>query len=290
MTGEPITLALQPQIEAALGTLRHGTGAQCLSDHAFSNLYLFREAHGYRYLPGDWPGVAGHTYDGTRHFLPLFDVAVAPPAVLAGLIQAHGCLYPVASAQAEALPAERFAAVASPDDADYLYEAATLRDYPGRALAKKRNLVRQFLSQHAPHAVRFDASQADAARAVLRGWMAHKAKGEGEADERACLEAIDQAPRFGLEGFVHRVGALPVAFLLVQQLQPGVFAVRFAKGLDSHVGVYPYMFQHFCLAFERPVHWLNFEQDLGHAGFRRSKRSYRPSALLSKWRVALRGG
>ncbi|CAN7306120.1 phosphatidylglycerol lysyltransferase domain-containing protein [Variovorax paradoxus] len=289
MTGEPITLALQPRIEAALDALRHGTGAQCLSDHAFSNLYLFREAHGYRFLPGDWQGVAGQTYDGTRHFMPLFDMSTAPSAVLAGLIETHGCLYPVASAQAEALPAERFAAASSPDDADYLYDAATLRDYAGRALAKKRNLVRQFLARHAPQAVPFDAAQAEAARTVLRGWMAHKGKAVGEADERACLEAIGHAQRFGFEGFVHYVGSLPVAFLLVQALQPGVFVVRFAKGLDSHVGVYPYMFQHFCRAFERPVHWLNFEQDMGLAGFRRSKRSYQPSALLPKWRVALRG-
>ena len=286
MNGEPITLALQPRIEAALDALRHGTGGQCLSDYAFSNLYLFREAHAYRFLPGDWPGVVGQTYDGTRHFMPLFDVAAAPSAVLADLIETHGCLYPVASAQAEALPAERFAAASSSDDADYLYDAVTLRDYAGRALAKKRNLVRQFLAQHAPHAVPFDAALAEAARTVLRGWMVHK--GEGEADARACLEAIEHAQRFGFEGFVHFVGPLPVAFLLVQGLQPGVFAVRFAKGLDSHVGVYPYMFQHFCRAFERPVHWLNFEQDMGLAGFRRSKRSYQPSALLPKWRVALR--
>lgn len=288
MNGLPITLALQPRIEAALGALRHGTGAQCLSDHAFSNLYLFREAHGYRFAPGEWPGVAGRTYDGTRHFMPLFDLATAPATVLRTLIETHGCLYPVASAQVGVLGAEDFSASSSQDDADYLYDAASLRDYAGRALAKKRNLVRQFLAQHAPQAVPFDASQAEAARAVLRGWMAHKGKAEGEADERACLEAIEHASRFGFEGFVHAVDGLPVAFLLVQELQPGVFAVRFAKGLDSHVGIYPYMFQHFCRGFARPVHWLNFEQDMGLAGFRRSKRSYRPSALLPKWRVRLR--
>ena len=289
MTGEPITLALQPRIEAALDALRHGTGAQCLSDHAFSNLYLFREAHGYRFAPGDWPGVAGRTYDGTPHFMPLFDVATAPAAVLGALIETHGCLYPLADAQAGALGSANFRLSSSEDDSDYLYDAATLRDYAGRALAKKRNLVRQFLAQHAPQAVPFDASQAEAAREVLRGWMAHKGKGGGEADEHACLEAIDHASRFGFEGFVHFVGTLPVAFLLVQELQPGVFAVRFAKGLDSHVGIYPYMLQHFCRVFARPVHWLNFEQDMGLAGFRRSKRSYQPSALLPKWRVDLRG-
>ena len=35
-----------------------------------------------------------------------------------------------------------------------------------------------------------------------------------------------------------------------------------------------------------PVAWLNFEQDLGIPGFRRSKMSYRPAALLSKLRLA----
>ena len=284
---QPITLALQPGIDAALDGLRRGSGAQCLSDHNFSNLYLFRQAHDYCFVPGDWPGVSGRTYDGVRHFMPLFDVATAPAAMLETLIESHGCLYPVVSWHVAALT-DHFVTSACEDDADYLFEASNFLNYPGRALAKKRNQVRQFLARHVPRAAPFDASFADAARTVLAAWMAQKGKGEGEADERACMEAIEHAPRFGFEGFVHFVGELPVAFLLVQELQPGVFAVRFAKGLDSHVGVYPFMFQHFCRHFARQVHWLNFEQDMGIAGFRRSKRSYQPSALLPKWRVSLR--
>ncbi|MCY1250432.1 hypothetical protein D9M72_640760 [compost metagenome] len=64
--------------------------------------------------------------------------------------------------------------------------------------------------------------------------------------------------------------------------------MRFAKGLDSHIGLYPYMFQHFCRRFSRPVAWVNFEQDMGVAGFRRSKLSYQPRALLPKLRLRLR--
>lgn len=287
MTGQAITLDLQPRIEAALEDLRRDSGEHCLSDHAFSNLYLFREAHGYRFQPGAWPGVAGRTYDGVRHFMPLFDVAAAPADVLRALIAAQGCLYPLASRQAQALAGADFVATRSEDDSDYLYDAGSFRDYPGRLLAKKRNLVRQFLAGHAAQAIRFDEALAEAAREVLGGWMAHKGKGAGEADESACLEAISHAARLGLEGFVHFDGRRPIAFLLAQELQPGVFAVRFAKGLDTHVGVYPFMFQHFCRHHERPVHWLNFEQDMGLPGFRRSKRSYGPTALLPKWRVTL---
>lgn len=288
MTGQPITLALQPVLDAAFADLRAGSGAQCLSDHAFSNLYLFRDAHAYRFHAGDWPGVSGRTYDGATHFLPLFDVAKAPLALLQALIAEHGCLYPVAARSADALRTEGFELSASEDDADYLFDAAHFRDYPGRALAKKRNLVRQFLASHTPQAAPFGPGMADAAREVLQGWMAQKGKAEGEADERACLEAIALAERFAFEGLVHVAGDRPIGFVLAQELQPGVFAVRFAKGLDSHVGVYPYMFQHFSRHFGRPVQWLNFEQDMGLPGFRRSKRSYQPHALLGKWRVRAR--
>ena len=67
-----------------------------------------------------------------------------------------------------------------------------------------------------------------------------------------------------------------------------MFVVRFAKGLNAFKGIYQYMFHHFCTRFARPVEWLNFEQDMGLPNFWRSKLSYRPAFLLSKFRVHLR--
>lgn len=288
MKGAPITLDLQPTIDAALARLREGSGAHCLSDFAFSNLYLFRAAHGYAYLPGEWPCISGRAYDGTRHLMPLFDLATAPVDDLRALLQGHDCFYPVAGSVAARLDRRLFDLSESRDDADYLYRATDFAEYPGRALAKKRNQVCQFLVAHTPASVPFGADQAEAALAVLQGWMALKGKRRGEADEAACTEAIAHAARFALEGFVHFAEGAPIGFLLAQEMQPGVFVMRFAKGLDSHVGIYPYMFQHFCRAFARPVTWLNFEQDMGLAGFRRSKVSYQPAELRPKWRVRLR--
>ena len=288
MNGAPITLDLQPEIETALARLRDGSGEHCLSDFAFSNLYLFRAAHAYRYLPGDRPCISGRAYDGTRHLMPLFDLATAPVEDLRALLDGQDCFYPLSDSVASRLDADRFDLSESQNDADYLYRAADFTDYPGRALAKKRNQVRQFLALYTPDTMPFRAEQAGAALAVLHGWMALKGKLSGEADEAACTEAIAHAQRFALEGFVHFVEGAPIGFLLAQELQPGVFVIRFAKGLDSHVGIYPYMFQHFCRSFARPVRWLNFEQDMGQPGFRRSKQSYQPAKLLQKWRATLR--
>jgi hypothetical protein len=289
MTGVPLALEMQAPIEAALSRLRESSAKQCLSDRSFSNLYLFREAHDYRYLAGEWPCISGRTYDGVRHLMPLFPPAEAPVDVLRGLLRGHDCLYPLARRDVERLPSDLVSQTDSPDDADYLYAARQFADYPGRALAHKRSQVRQLLDAHRLDATPFDDSQSAAAREVLQGWMRQKRKSAGEADEGACLEAIAHAARFGLEGFVHFAQGLPVGFVLAQALQPGVYAMRFAKGLDTHIGIYPHMFQHFCRNFARPLAWLNFEQDMGLPGFRRSKRSYGPAALIPKLRVRLRG-
>ncbi|MEJ8810369.1 phosphatidylglycerol lysyltransferase domain-containing protein [Variovorax ureilyticus] len=288
MTSLPLALDMQGPIEAALARLREGSAEQCLSERTFSNLYLFRQAHDYRYLPGEWPCISGRTYDGVRHLMPLFSPADAPVDVLRALLEGHDCLYPLARRETERLPPGLFNQTDSPDDADYLYTARQFTDYPGRALAHKRSQIRQLVQTHRLIAKPFDDSQSAAAREVLQGWMKHKGKSAGEADEQACIEAIAHAARFGLEGFVHFAEGLPVGFVLAQALQPGVYAMRFAKGLDTHIGIYPYMFQHFCRHFARAVDWLNFEQDMGLAGFRRSKRSYGPAALIPKLRVRLR--
>ncbi|MDM0046349.1 phosphatidylglycerol lysyltransferase domain-containing protein [Variovorax dokdonensis] len=284
----PLSLDMQAPIEAALAILRDGSGEHCLSDHAFSNLYLFRAAHDYRYLPGPWPCITGRTYDGMRHLMPLFALSDAPIDLLCSLMEAHDALYPLARRDADALPSSLFALAESADDADYLYAASQFLEYSGRVMSDKRGQVRDLQGAHVLSAQAFDEDGLGAARQVLEGWMSQKSKVAGEADESACIEALENAGRFGLEGFVHFADGLPVGFVLAQELQPRVFVMRFAKGLDSHVGIYPHMFQHFCRSFARPVDWLNFEQDMGLPGFRRSKRSYGPAALIPKFRASLR--
>ena len=81
--------------------------------------------------------------------------------------------------------------------------------------------------------------------------------------------------RFGFGGNGNKIGS-------------GVFVMRFAKGLARYKGIAQYMFHHFVTATVQPVQWLNFEQDMGLANFRKTKLSYQPSALLDKYRVRLR--
>ena len=285
--GIPLSLDHQAWLDAELSALSRGHGEHALSDPIFSNLYLFRHVHEYRYTPGQFSGIAGSTYDGARHLLPLFELQLAPVEALRELLSEHHCFYPLALSQVGSLDPAVFEWNASRDDADYLYPATHFRHYRGTALNKKRNLVKQLLSAHKVTTEPYSVDKLDDALEVLAGWMTVKAKPAGEADETACTEALQLAPRLGLEGYVHRVDGEPAGFVLAQPIQSGVWVMRFAKGLDRFKGIYQHMFQHFCLAMPE-VQWLNFEQDMGLANFRRSKLSYQPSALISKFRVRLR--
>ena len=288
--GLPLDLGQQAKIDSALRRLANGMAEQCLSDFAFSNLYLFRRAHDYRYLPGSHACISGRTYDGERHLLPLFELHTTPLPILRALLRGSDCFYPLTRSQVGRLDADLFVASEARDDADYLYPAAQFRHYRGTALAKKRNLMKQLLSVHAVESQPYSPAHQGDALAVLRDWMLDKGKSAGEADEAACTEALQHAPAFGLEGFVYGVEGRPAGFVLAQEIQPAVFVVRFAKGLDAFKGLYQYMFHHFCSHIGRPLEWLNFEQDLGQVNFRRTKLSYQPSALLGKFRVRLRAG
>lgn len=285
--GVPLHLEQQAQIDAALSALARGPDEQALSDPLFSNLYLFRNVHGYRYLPGPLACIAGKTYDGVRHLLPLFELQRVGAQGLRELLLEQDCFYPLSESQIRALDPDLFEWTSSRDDADYLYPATHFLHYRGTALNKKRNLVKQLLAGHSVTAQPYATDLIDDALAILAGWMSAKGKADGEADQCACREALQLGPRLALAGFLYHVDGEPAGFLLAQCLRPGVWVMRFAKGLDRFKGIYQYMFQHFCQTTPG-VQWLNFEQDMGITNLRRTKISYAPSALIPKFRVRLR--
>ena len=128
--------------------------------------------------------------------------------------------------------------------------------------------------------------QADAER-ILKVWLQDKQLCAGDADDLPCREALALSNQLSLEGYVYFASDRPVGFLLSEELQPGVWVIRFAKGLALYKGISQYMFHHFASCTDRDVQWLNFEQDLDLPNFRKTKLSYQPSAMLRKWRLQL---
>jgi hypothetical protein len=283
--GVELTLDLGARIAPLLQARTAGLAERTPAELSFGNLWLFRRAHRWRFHDGPSPCISGVGYDGQRHAVPLFRLHEAPESVLHDLLARHGGLYPLSEPEAGTMARTSFALASHRDDADYLYTADQLRRYPGRILHKKRNLLAQLLAEHDITVQAYAPGLQQEAAQVLDGWMHDKHKQAGETDDAACRDALAFAPQLSLEGFLYRAGHQPAGFLLAEELQPGVWVVRFAKGLVRFKGIAQFMFQHFASRPDRRVDWLNFEQDMGLPNFRQTKLSYQPAALLPKWRL-----
>ncbi|WP_158597981.1 phosphatidylglycerol lysyltransferase domain-containing protein [Noviherbaspirillum saxi] len=285
--GLSLTFSLREEIDDRMRALRVTLGEKTPSEYAFSNLYLFRQAHDYRYFPGPLPRITGKTYDGARHVLPLFDPRQASPAELAEVLRDQDFLFPVAEDTLASLDPSRLYWTDSPDDADYFYPAENFRTYRGDLLRKKYNLMQQLLASWRIDVKPLTEDTSVDAALVLETWMRDKKKLPGEADDSACSEALRLYRHFGMEGIVFYADERPAGFLIAQPFTPSVAVMRFAKGSDAYKGIYQYMFHHYC-ATRSQLQWINFEQDLGLANFRQTKRSYQPSSMLRKFRVRVR--
>jgi len=261
--GEPLGLEHQARIEALLA--RTGLG---FSEASFANLFLFRAQHAYRFVDGPAPCIMGITYDGTRHAFPL-----ATPPDEDGWPPEAECLYPCVPG-----PGASF----NPADSDYIYDAANLALLAGSALKPKRQQAEAYRRRFAPVLTIGDTGFGAAAGDLLALWQAQTGKLEADTDHAACAAAIAMADELGLETVLLRGGGVAHGFLLASRLPDGSKAVHFAKARRDIAGSYPALFSAF--AREAGVARLNFEQDLGHPGFRQAKRALGPCYLLPKYR------
>lgn len=279
LKGEPLDFGVQAEVSALLAPLRDG-----LSEYSFANLYLFRERHGYRYQRGELPCIAGITFDGERHLLPLFDVATVDRDALRARLEGFDCYYPMAERRISTIDREYFAVAASADDADYIYQVASFLQYKGEDLDDKRGEMKQLLQHGQPVAVPFGRSNVDAARAVLDASLADES-GRAALSYEPCREAIMHAGELGLQGHVYFLDEVPIGFVLGDFAVDQMMVLHFAKARPDLPGVQPMMFHHTATVVAERARWFNFEQDLGLEDFKQDKMAYQPSSLLQKYRV-----
>lgn len=271
--------ALTPADRATIDRALAG-GAFAPAEHAFANLWLFRDRHDYRLHDRPVPHLRGTTYDGERHALPLGPIDAS---VAGALLADVDCLYPIGSEGPVLAASLGLAIDHDPADSDYWYDAgalATLADARTR-----RQQAAAFAEAMSPVAVPWTPALADESRFVLDGWMTDVARSTRDTDDCECREALEMAGPLGLEGILVRTGqGEPVSFLLASASEDGTArTVHFAKGRRATSGAYPWMFAHY--ARSSGATWLNFEQDLGKPGFAQAKRAYAPIRHQPKYRL-----
>jgi uncharacterized protein len=276
-----LELADRPLLGPPFRELRDG-----LSELSFAGIYCFRESHAYR---------QGRLDDGTYVLAgadkgkPFFICPFALPGsqLLAELFSRFSSMKLLTEAQAEQLRQAGYEVSEDRDNFDYLYHRDDLATLHGRALQRKRNLVHVFERSHSYVAYPLSPDRVGDALTVLEAWR------EGTKDQEDYLparEALAHASEFALHGRLYYVEGKPVGYTMGEEARAGtMFVVHYEKSVPNMKGLYQVINMDFVRSLPPTITLINREQDLGDAGLRQAKITYRPCDFVKKFRARLAG-
>lgn len=275
----PIDIEMREELYPAFSRTPDG-----VSEYTFANLYLFRNKYQYEISL-----VRGKTYiiSGRQNDRKFFMTPCSAPGrtVLMQLFDTHdtwkGISDTVIAGCRACLECRGVDIVEDRNNFDYLYSRKNLAELPGKKYHKKRNLVNAFVNAYQCEKRILTSELVADAIEVLNHWKASK---EIDGDFAAAQEALELFELLNMEGAIYYVDAKPVGWCLGEFLARGrMFAVHFEKAIESYKGIYQYINQTFAAELPEACRYINREQDLGDAGLRQAKMSYRPSGFVRKY-------
>lgn len=209
-----------------------------------------------------------------------------------------GALDLVGEEIAEELDKDKFLVENSAGAEDYVIDTAVLMALADKSFKSKRNLVRKFLELGRVEFEALPLSDKRVAKCDLLSlfdlWANNKALSKKNTflpQERIGLEKMLNAEveNGDLIVSIVRVDNNIVGFSLDEIIGKNYAMAHFIKADISYRGVFEYLNQNVAIELlKRGVtHW-NWEQDMGVAGLKANKLSYKPDHLLKKYKVSLR--
>ena len=275
----PIQLDLCSEMSSRLSKTVDG-----VSEYTFANLFLFRKKYQYEVsVAGENTLIVSGKSKEERFFMT--PCSVPGRSLLMKLFDAHDywkCIPESVLPRCRAcMECRGINIVEDRDNFDYLYLRNNLADLPGKKYHKKRNLVNSFINSYRYEQRILTKETVVDAISVLETW--EKQKGI-QGDYEAAKESLELFDALGLQGMVYYVNDGPAGWCLGERLAGGkMFAVHFEKAIDDYKGIYQYINQAFASSLSKEYKYINREQDLGNAGLRQAKMSYRPSGFVLKY-------
>lgn len=266
-------------------------------DHSFSCLYIWEKTYPARYALED--GILYIMYrfpDGSISYqMPL--VAGDRLAHAVGLLKEDAAARGIAlelvtineqmKEELEAAMPGCFIFIEEPDYADYIYDAAALRELRGKKLHAKRNYVNRFTAEYEGRYT-FEAVGPENAEEVLAfnaEWdRAHGYGDDFRKEAEAICRAVRDLEKIGMMGVALRLDGKIVAFALGTQLNYDTILEQIEKA-SNIPGAYQMINREFAGRFSEGFAYINREEDLGIEGLRKAKRSYFPAYLNMRWRA-----
>jgi hypothetical protein len=288
----PILLELKNEMHPKLSLTPDG-----VSEFTFAGLYLFRKRYQYHVsrledktfiISGTQPP---HGADEKAKKFFMTPCAAPGRGILEELFKTHDYWKNIPESilipEREHLEEWGMEITEDRDNFDYLYLRTDLAELPGKKYHKKRNLVAQFVKLYSHEIKPLTQELVSEAREVLESWRSDK---ETEGDYAACVEALDLFVELNMKGIILYISGEPAGWCLGEPIaRERIFTIHFEKGLEKYKGIYQFINQSFAASLPEYFTHINREQDLGDAGMRQAKMTYRPSGFVRKYICSFAG-
>jgi len=180
--------------------------------------------------------------------------------------------------------------------ADYVYRTADLVELKGNRFAKKRNLISQFLKNHAEKDLQISpitGETSDECLDFLEQWCATRQCDEDLEDSLTCerlaaekmLRNIDT---LGSRGILLRIKGSISAFGICSYLTDRMGILQFEKAFEHIKGLYQYFDRECCRRLFDRYEFINKESDMEVPGLAKSKKSYHPIKRVHSYQLNLK--
>lgn len=190
---------------------------------------------------------------------------------------------------------EKFAYTKIRDSFDYVYDIEKLATLKGRKYHSKRNHLHRFYDAYPKYNTEpLTQDNLHLARELADNWYREKLAENPDSDysmEREALRRVfENFSALDMEGLLLRNGEEVLAFTMGSKMSEDTFDVHFEKALQDTSTAYVAInneFAKYILSKYPQVRYLDREEDMGLAGLRKAKQSYRPAHLTEKHRAVL---
>lgn len=191
--------------------------------------------------------------------------------------------------------AANFAIESDRDNFDYVYSAEKLITLSGRKLHSKKNHLNAFRKAY-PQAEYLSITQEilPACLEELQRWYNLRIQDEPDDpfigwESKAIKEVFADYDYFNLKGGAIRLDGRIIAFTFGEQLNEDTVVVHVEKADPAIRGAFPAINQGYIANSWQGMTYINREEDMGHAGLRKAKESYKPVKMIEKFNAKLIG-
>ena len=172
---------------------------------------------------------------------------------------------------------------------DYLYSVESLAAYPGKHLHAKKNHCNKFENENEWQFVSMSKELIPDCIDMLEKWTAKESARLDDSikyEHEAMLRGFEYFDELCLEGGILMANGKVAGFAIGEILSDTCFCEHFEKAYTDVPGAYPMVCREFAkmtMQKHPDIRYVNREDDLGSPSLRKSKLSYKPEKLLTKY-------